>query len=282
MSNKPYEICSDARSVTVYSSDYVPNEPKGWREELKRDIQKALEQLQAAEGEGVAAVYGNVNESQYSIDTENVLFYNLRSGSFKQIASHCISFDTLSQQETIARLAQAGKSEYQHYYSYRISETSSFRKHDAVLLLSWDKIALPSLSGDVLDYWKLMREHINEVEVFEDKDYSGRFGIDIHIYEARTKPKNLAGLVKKLLDGLICAFHRMPSDVDAGVLAAASSRLGLPIEQLLYTEKTILGERVYIGPNWNPKDDYCTTANITIEYGADDRCFSGKIYRINK
>jgi hypothetical protein len=75
-----------------------------------------------------------------------------------------------------------------------------------------------------------MRERINEITVFEDKDYSGCFGIDIHIYESGTKPKNLAGLVKKLLDGLICAFHRMPNDVDAEVLSAASSRLGLPIE----------------------------------------------------
>jgi len=280
MSSKPYEILSDERSVTVYSSDYVPNEPKGWRKDLKLDIQKVLEQLHAADGEGVFAVYGCVDKAKSKSDTENVLFYNLRFTPFKQIASQGISFDTLSPQETTARLAQAGKSEYQHYYSYRISGTSSFHRHDIEPLLSWGKIALPSLSGEVLDYWKLMREHIGEVEVFEDKDYCGCFGIDIHICESGTKTENLVARMKKLLDGLICAFHRMPDDVNVEMLAAVASRFGLPIEQFLYNEKTILGARVYRRRHdWNPKDDCCTTANITIEYGADERCFSGKIYR---
>ena len=283
--NGNYEIHFDKQNVIVYSLVYVSNEPTGWRKELKSDMQKALKQLHAKDGEGIVAVYGSVNKGKPKSDTENVLFYNLRAGSFEGIASCGISFDTLSQQKTIDQLAKDGKSEYQHYYSYQIEEIGPTPNREAKWLLRWDKIALPFLSGEVVDFWKLIREHIGDIDVhgdFVDKVYDGCFGIDIQIFEKETKPEkptNLARLVKKLLDGVICAFHKMQSNADEVSLAAALSRPGLQTEQQLSEAKTILGERKYVRAIWDPKDDCCTAANITIEYKAKERCFSGTIYR---
>ena len=92
--------------------------------------------------------------------------------------------------------------------------------------------------------------------------------------------------MKALLDGVICAFHRMPVSVDENLLTEVSARLNLPVEQFLHKEKTIFGEEVFVKPYqnniiWNPQDSRCSSISMSIEYGAETRCFSGKIYKIN-
>jgi hypothetical protein len=156
------------------------------------------------------------------------------------------------------------------------------------MLLKWDKVDLFSMRGErkPFDYWKLMRERQNEIKVLHDEDFKGRFGMELHFFESDISAINLANPMKALLDGIICAFHRMPKGIDRNMLTEVSARLNLPVEQFLYTSKTILGEETFVRPYrknvfWNPQDDRCSSVSMSIEYGAERRCFSGCIYKIS-
>jgi len=278
-----YEIYYDRRSVIVYSSDRLTFEPKGWQIDLKRDLRNAVKQLRASKCEGIVAVYG-VDNGKGFIDTENALFYNMGTAVFHEVAQNHIAFDTLSSNETTCLFADVGKPQYHHYYSYHVSV---FCPLQIKPLLSWERLPLFSLRGEhkPFDFWKLLREKIDEVTVSENQDYTGQFSIELNFYETDVKPINLANPMKPLLDGIICAFHKMPNDIDTKILSDVSKRLSLPVERLLCREKTLLGEEVYVKPYrnyvfWNPQDNRCSAVNMSIEYGADRRCFSGRIYKV--
>ncbi|MDL2257962.1 hypothetical protein LJC42_02240 [Eubacteriales bacterium OttesenSCG-928-K08] len=278
-----YEIYHDRRSVIVYSTDRLTFESKGWQIQLKSDVRNAVEQLSTYKDEGIIAVYG-VDNDNYFIDTENALFYNMGTAAFREIAHYKIAYDTLSPEESSLLFAQAGLKKYHHYYSYQVSGFSLCKTSP---VLSWEKMELFSLRGEhkPFDYWKLLREHIDEVVVHQDKAMKGQFGIELHIYEPNVKTINLANPMKALLDGIICAFHKMPMEVDEELIAIVSHRLNISDQTLLYNSKAVLGEEVFVKPYrnnviWNPQDDRCSTVSISIEYGSSKRCISGKIYEV--
>ena len=278
-----YEIFHNSRCVIVYSIDRLKLEPKGWQIELRHDVRNAIEQLCTAKDECVIATYGVDNDKGF-VDTENALFYNMGTAAFRRIASCGIAFDTLPADETNQLLAQAGKPQYHHYYSYQIGR---FSRHVVNPLLSWEKMELFPLRGEhkPFEYWKLLRERIDEIEVFHKDDCVGPFGIELHFYEPELNAINLANPMKTLLDGIICAFHRMPNDIDENFLSNVCARLGLPKEKILCEDKTILGAEIFVKPYrenvvWNPQDDRCLSVSMRIEYGTDNRCFSGKIFQM--
>ena len=221
-----YEIIFDKRSVTVYSTKRLVFEPKGRQIEFKRDIQSAVEQLQADLNEELFAVYGT-DYNKNPVDTENALFYNVGTSSFWNSAYSAVSFDTLSPKETHLLFQELNKPQYHHYYSYKIN---NFLNRNIKPVLSWDKIELFPLRGvhKPFEYWKLLREHINEVIVFDNNDIKGLFGLNIHIYEPEKRFITLANPMKALLDGVICAFHRLPQTVDKEALEKVSFRLKMP------------------------------------------------------
>lgn len=202
----------------------------------------------------------------------------------REIAQHGITFNTLSADEVHCLFVDLGKPQYHHYYSYQIS---AFFRQSTKPLLSWDKIPLFSLRGEhkPFDYWKLLRTQVNKIRVIHDDDYIGKFGIDLHFYEPDNVPINFANPMKALLDGIICTYHRMPPEIDKNIITVMSNRLNVPIENFLCREKTILGEEVFVKPYrenvaWNPQDDRCLSVSMSIEYGAENRCFSGQIYPV--
>ena len=134
------------------------------------------------------------------------------------------------------------------------------------------------------DYWRHLRKNIDEVEIIQNKELSGNFGIELHFYEPETNTINLVAPMKALLDGVICAFHRMPISIDKSIIEEVGTRLKMSPDNLLYSNKAILGEEFYVRPyrngiKWNPQDNRCVSASIHIEYGAKERCFSGRLYK---
>lgn len=279
-----FVIQGDDQRVIAFSSQRIPfDSKKDWRADFKQALRAAIAPLKAREGEEIAAVYGSALPCD-PVDTENALFYNLGQSPFRGCANHALSFATLDAEKTRILLDQQGVSGFRHYYEYRIIP---FREGNSNAVASWSSLPLFPLRGEhsAFDYWQVIRRHLATIKCHQAADIAGDFGLDIHLESPETAVINLATVIKSLLDGVICAFHRMPEGTDSGRLRLAAERLGCPADMLLDRACTPLGQREYVRPKqnhvlWDPKDMSCKSARLSIRYGRLDWRFSGTLYAL--
>jgi hypothetical protein len=104
-------------------------------------------------------------------------------------------------------------------------------------------------------------------------------------------PRNSAGLVKRVFDGIISAFHSH----DGGQLGEVSERLGRDLgecphritHQLTETRMGLLGARNLIWPfrtgvQWSPEDHKCVAGELFLNPGSfsDSWKLSGELYEL--
>lgn len=87
-----YVVRGDQQRVEAWSTVRLPYEPRGAMVGLRADLRSALERLATRDGHVVNAVY-SADDSREFVDTENVLFYNVGSASFRSLASTGIRFE---------------------------------------------------------------------------------------------------------------------------------------------------------------------------------------------
>ena len=95
-------------------------------------------------------------------------------------------------------------------------------------MLEWRGIPLFSIRGDrkPFEYWRALREHPRHVSLYSHEAVPGGFALAIHIESPEDRTLNLANPMKAMLDGIICAFHRMPSSVEPEKRIDVANRLG--------------------------------------------------------
>ena len=203
-----YKIVASDQKIEAYSIGQIPFDlVNEWQRELKQELHKHILGLNAGLGQGLLACYGSIDGKLSNTDTENLLFYNIGSGSFKYICNNYLEFFSLPEQ---------------------------YHKHDP--LVYWNRLPVFSLRGEhkPLDYWSWMHKNTQSIVVIEPYSsiHNNGFGIDIDIESPQAGPMNIYTPMKAMLDGIICAFHHMAKNKNSNELQILADRLNCDTSQL--------------------------------------------------
>ena len=281
-----YKIVASDQKIEAYSIGQIPFDlVNEWQRELKQELHKHILGLNAGLGQGLLACYGSIDGKLSNTDTENLLFYNIGSGSFKYICNNYLEFFSLSKHDVQQMLEHAGMKRFSHYYKYQIVQIpEQYHKHDP--LVYWNRLPVFSLRGEhkPLDYWSWMHKNTQSIVVIEPYSsiHNYGFGIDIDIESPQTGPMNIYTPMKAMLDGIICAFHYMAKNKNSNELQILADRLNCDTSQLTDQSMAVLGERNFVSLSsritWNPNDDICEQARIYITYNKPQWTISGNLY----
>lgn len=289
-----FDIAANEKSVLAASDFYISFEAGPSQSDknaqimdFKSRLRTAIEGMRPQNQEILFAQYAEEGEKNRFFDLENMLFYNLGPSAFAGCAVHGISFSPLSDKALLCR--QSGLKNRKHVYSYQCLPLSAIESRftDLPLMAEWSDIPLDRHeASSPAKYWKAIRGARDNVTAFDytESPISSRFALKIALY--LPGPVRLTNTIKPLIDGVVCAFH----GENTGCLACLTDFcMRQHCEELSIPHQfpAVLGEREFIRPYrsgqsflWNPADDFCKLALVTVSYGAEASSFDGKIYKL--
>ena len=273
---QPFVVLSDdGRAVQAWSVARFQFDGRGWQRQLRDELRTALEALPpASEDQVLHAIYEAPDDGAFS-DAENVLLYNVGSRYLRHLVTRGVRFERayVRPDPPIQVLSQPAL----HRHRYSLAElTAGFTGWRAgELLAQFDDVALSKLDkpGPV---WAAIRTQSSPPAV--QRAAPVRFTISVNIAGPESRPgltRSVADLVKPLLDGIICAYHRdstSPPDAAAARLSAAGlgasdelvANLANPVWAALGPVRLVKPFGVS-GVQWNPADDYCVAAEVVLD-----------------
>lgn len=270
----PYILRSTADVVEMWSAVRLPFQPRGWQIDMRNDLRRALQGLALTSSGRLHAVYGAADDGAL-VDTENVLLYNVGGKALRPLTARALTFErSYRVAPQPPGLASADSQVLQHYQRYGNASDTSFEfwRPGRVLGAFFD-VPVASVAKPA-PIWKAIRDHATPPG--ETATAATRFLIKVEITD--TGPSNPAGsvatIVKPVLDGIISAYH---SHEGSDGVAEAHRLEGAGIgdaqsfqAQLSDRRWGALGPRRLLrlfgatGVQWNPADDFCVGARVTL------------------
>lgn len=233
-------------------------------------------------------------EMRKNADIENMLFYNIGTGTFAEFFSG----------QTTQRLAfwrKSSQDDKHNTYNYEIADAPADDKLPQKIesrfvtneLADWTDISIyKKLPERPDEYYCALRFNKDKFDTLESIGYEGAFGLKITLTVPKTnKSSHPVSVMKHLLDGVICAFH----GEDGEATKKAVKKKFKDDEKLkkddLYkqllkdsNEFNVLGKREYLKKNtgWNPADEAerLKFAYIIIEHkDTKEYKMSGVVYK---
>ncbi len=278
------------RSVEFWSVKRLPFEPDGWIKTARGELREAISKLPLQTGEILHAVYRS--DVRSFADVENILFYNVGTGRFADLASKGLRFERSYLAPPSHSAVPENSSLHYHWYGPCLPGETYRHWARGETLASWSvpSVALrpaPS-AGDV---WLGMKEALS-VTTSEISEPPDNFGLTVRVSPPAGARVNLGGLVKALLDGIIAGLHAH----DGSKLDEVASRLATRLDAephdirsaLMDSTHAILGQRSLLHPfgkyvQWNPADDLLVAGELEVatEPTAEGSSgFSGELYRV--
>jgi len=243
MEQRPYSVTRGDGSVDAWSTVRLPFEPKGWLLDYRSELQNALRSTKATPTSVLYAEY-SAPDAAFA-DLENVLLYNVGSGSYSHLAHRGI----------ICR--RRPTADHLHHVTYASIESTDVDVATGPVLATTRLADAPS--GSTAHWWAAFR---NQLHTDGNTLYHGEFGVRAEVGSAWRR--SLAPSVKALLDGLIAALHVHDGSERDHVTAALSDvgDGGLLWELLNDPALAIFGPRRLVRPHgpriaWNPADERC-------------------------
>ena len=270
----------------LWSMARLPFEPTDWRQDMKKDLKKAIQTL-CPKVETV--LYGQYNSPDQAVcDIDNVLFYNVGTGAFKRVCQNGF-FIERSYEKVAGPEEQPEK--YMHYQQYALvakTKHSGYWKEKRVLA-SWQDIILEKMPTKPHGYWRIMKENRIAVDTLP---YSGKYGLEILLHIPNGRIWNFAGVLKPMLDGIIASLQSYQGDQ----LNEVSQRLAtvLPYQPeeisrlLLDRHQAVLGSRALVHlfrkfVQWNPVDEQCVFIRLLRETAHGNQItMDGKIWAVEQ
>ena len=280
-----YKIISSTDIVRVFTKKRIPFQPHDWCQTLRKELRTALSELKPEDDRFLTAYYYGAKTNLF--DLENILFYNIGSSTFRQIAMQRIfaKFCVRNNAYTFE-----SHSDFPCEYIYRLqnSVNEADRLEQYSVAAEWKEISIPATFGKnkPLDYWLALKSNAEKIHICDTIPGGIPFGIKIKLSVPSSRALNLAAVVKPLLDGTVCAFHGADAYLHENSELLAS-RIGVTAKQLLYEDNPILGKCRFLYPylsgvKWNPQDDRCLSFEVETENSNDGGTyFSGAIYRLS-
>lgn len=272
----PYLVLPTRGIVEMWSAVRLPFEPRGWQIDMRNDLREALLDLSRSSRGRLHAVYSAADDGAL-VDTENVLFYNVGGTALRRLMAHAVTFERSYQVPLQPPETGLVDNQTLHYQRYSEAADDSFEFwKPAKLLGAFLDVPVASVTKPA-PVWKAIRDYAQPPT--ETAPAPTRFLINVQITDTRTSAPadSIAGILKPVLDGIISAYH---SHAGSGGVAEAKrleeSGIGLAAmlqNQLLDRRWATLGARRLVKPfgasgvQWNPADDFCVAAHVTLSTG---------------
>ena len=289
-----FEIEYDEETLFASTNHYIPFEISKSQTEktyqtktFKQELARKIDLFSTPQFNRILmAKYGEIGESRF-FDIENMCIYNLGTSLFSKSCPCDIAFSELTK-EDIAFLKETFDivSNRNYYYSY--SWISPEQLHNICcskpLIAKWNSIALRTdIPNTPYRYWLSIREQYEKVDVYQPLEQPDKndFGIKITLH----LPKKVfpAGIMKPILDGIVCAFHQS-YNIDNVLLQLSTN----DFEHLITNAEkhiSLFGRQEYVNTyrgnsiKWNPADERLKFAWISV---VEEDCvayFDGEIYQ---
>ncbi len=260
------------RCAEVWMHRRLPFEPSGHLLTLRRKLRDAVSTMAAGPDQLLESQYISTDEGFFDVD--NVLLYNVGTGSFAKAARQGIRF--LRRTETPPPVPAPSSACWPHFQRYELRSASRPFLNDAHVVAECS-FRLKRLSSDLKphDIWwaaKNGRWRTTGTPSLEHR----RFGLSVKA-EGPPGNKNAAALVKPLFDGIISAMHVQQGPLDEEGCRAVAEKLGVPVRNvtdgLCDDANAILGERDLLQSyrnfvKWNPGDDACGAGELRLLAGS--------------
>ncbi|OMC07463.1 hypothetical protein [Mycolicibacterium fortuitum] len=260
--------------VELWSTVRLPYQPRDWLLEMRNDLCRALRDSASRSGGHLHAVYSAADDGEF-VDTENVLLYNVGSGALRPLMSRSVTFERSYDMPMPPPGVGLTEGPALHYQRYREARDDAFEFwRPGKQLAAFNGVPVDSVDAKPAPVWKAIHDFATPPA--ETASAPSQFVLNLHITDTRkTKPANsLVYIVKPTLDGIISAYHSHEGSdgvaeaqrlEDAGLGSREALR-----DQLLDRRWAALGERRLVssfgrtGVQWNPADDFCVAARITL------------------
>ncbi len=224
---------------------------------------------------GVASLRADADECLHAIhsttrtdsfDVENVLFYNVGVGYFAQAARSCVRFELASPRASGHHWEYTIAPRNNAFIHYKLGDRPAAVWHDEPLAAELATSAKP------VTYWRAIK---SARQLVSNDMLLGRFALRIELLGPLNEYNvNIVGLMKCLLDGVICAFHSHEGDIPPSVLNRLQNQLGTdcnPDELCTWlVTPGPLGPRPLLRTHsWNPRDNDCVACEIRISRNPD-------------
>ena len=232
----------------------------------------------------LVAKYGEMGTPRF-YDIENMCIYNMGASTFSRCSPTDIAFSELPATELNEIQKQLGATEDQKCF-YMYTPVSREELEDMCnsrhLIAEWSHININiDLPNAPHRYWASIRQQYEHVSVHKmlDNPESDYFGMRVIAH----LPRRLlpAGLMKPLLDGIVCAFHRRSGTNDVLHSITQNSFENMVGDAGNFI--SVLGRRDYVQPyrngfKWNPADERLKFAWVSIVTEDCEPYFEGKIF----
>ncbi|MGG1396898.1 hypothetical protein ABE288_03475 [Bacillus salipaludis] len=277
-----------AQRIELWSNKRLQFEPKGWMKQMKEDLRTNLKGITPIEN-GVLYCKFCTKEDHAVFDVENVLLYNVGSGSFSGISNNQVFMErTFEPSPFVDRSINL---KHYHLYNYTTKDNISFYWKKDGTIFEWSGLQVSSLKYKPHEYWYNMKK-LQTKKKYNSLIKDTNFGIRINIGIPVAKSVNLTAICKPLLDGVISAFHNYSgSDLDEMAMRLASilSIGKTEVANLLRDDQmAILGlkevvRRFQRGVQWNPSDDSCYQIQLTTyKCNGPNWIIDGEVYLLRK
>jgi hypothetical protein len=273
----PYVLRAAPDVVELWSTVRLPYEPRDWVLDMRNDLRQALRDSAPRSGGRLHAVYSAADDGVF-VDTENVLLYNVGSAALRPLMARSVTFERGYEMPPPPSGSGLAEDAPLHYQRYREARDDAFEFwRPGKQLAAFTGIPVDSVTDKPAPVWKAIRDFATPPA--ETATASTRFLLKLHVTDTRKdRPANsLVDIVKPTLDGIISAFHSHDgSDGAAEALRLEEAGLGEKEalrDQLLDRRWAALGGRRLLAPfgragvQWNPADDLCVAAYITLSVG---------------
>lgn len=242
----------------------MPLQPSGTNLSARIELRAALRRLRPSEGHILSAEYFSLDESFF--DVENVLIYNIGTGTFRNASTNGIGF---SRHRRAPACAPNGLA-YPHLHRYRFIERPP-NPRGAVFCFVAPPLKTSLKPQDV--WWRAVDSFGVAPSLLE-----GTFALHVDI--TTVKPvTNVAAVVKPFLDGVVCAMHHdTRPDVEAIQRLAAKRQWETAlVTRKLQASTSLLGDRRLVAcyrnyVKWDPADHLCESCTFVVCQGEQNHC----------
>lgn len=287
-----FVVDSDSEMIAAASECYIPFEINKSDSQKAQMIQSFSDELTerisnlqiVASREVLLAKYGELGEPRF-YDIENMCIYNLGTSTFSHCCPTDIAFSEMPMQEIEASQKKLGATEKQKcYYAYKLvlREELEYICNSKQLIAGWSHINIDTnLANTPRRYWESIRRQFERVYVHQAlcNPIRDHFGLRVTVH----LPKQLlpAGVIKPLLDGIVCAFHGRDGidDILNTITQDAFDKMVVDAENSI----ALLGRRNYVQPyrdgfKWNPADERLKFAWMSVVTEECEPYFEGKLF----
>ena len=266
--NRDYEIQCDPTGVYLWLSQRLPLQPTGSILEARTKLREAIRSLNIPDGQVLNAEYLSLDDSFF--DVENVLLYNVGTGTFRNCASNGIVF---SRRRVMPRTAPNGGI-FPHSQIYTFSDIPELPAKPIFYSFVFEPPPL-NTTTKLQDVWWRAADASSNLS----GSLLGPFSIFIELTTSNSIA-NVAAIVKPFVDGVICAMHSDTELSPAAVHKLAVSRKWeqhAVLRKLRNRASGLLGERRLLSSyryfvKWDPADHLCESCAFIIRKGSGLRC----------